>query len=115
MIRVEATTQSNPHLSSTRRSFLRRLAAAGAAWRFLLASQGNAETIPSGSLHPSSDTPTAVETTLADGDSVRPFQINFPEATIVDLRLRIGATKWPELPQEAPTAFAHAVIHVDAH
>jgi pimeloyl-ACP methyl ester carboxylesterase len=96
MIRVEATTQSNPHLSSTRRSFLRRLAAAGAAWRFLLASQGNAETIPSGSLHPSSDTPTPVKTTLADDDSVRPFQINFPEAAIVDLRRRIAATKWPE-------------------
>jgi pimeloyl-ACP methyl ester carboxylesterase len=35
--------------------------------------------------------------TASDGDeSIRPFQINFPEAVIIDLRRRIGATKWPD-------------------
>jgi pimeloyl-ACP methyl ester carboxylesterase len=29
-------------------------------------------------------------------DEIRPFQINFPEETLVDLRRRIAATAWPE-------------------
>src|SRR6266567_1766023 len=30
------------------------------------------------------------------GTAVRPFQMTFPEADLVDLRRRINATKWPE-------------------
>jgi pimeloyl-ACP methyl ester carboxylesterase len=29
-------------------------------------------------------------------DAIRPFHVNIPEATLVDLRRRIAATKWPE-------------------
>src|SRR5262245_26818045 len=29
-------------------------------------------------------------------EAVRPFQINFPEADLTELRRRINATKWPE-------------------
>ncbi len=32
----------------------------------------------------------------ADKDAVRPFQINFPEVELAELRRRIDATKWPE-------------------
>jgi pimeloyl-ACP methyl ester carboxylesterase len=31
-----------------------------------------------------------------DKNSIRPFQINFPEADLTDLRNRIKATRWPE-------------------
>jgi hypothetical protein len=27
---------------------------------------------------------------------IRPFQVNFPEADLVELRRRIKATRWPE-------------------
>ena len=32
----------------------------------------------------------------ADKDAIRPFQANFPEAELTELRRRINATKWPE-------------------
>src|ERR1700754_2715448 len=31
-----------------------------------------------------------------DRAAVRPFQMTFPEADVVDLRRRINATRWPE-------------------
>src|SRR5215211_7540646 len=32
----------------------------------------------------------------ADGNAIRRFQINVPAETLVDLRRRIGATRWPD-------------------
>jgi pimeloyl-ACP methyl ester carboxylesterase len=32
----------------------------------------------------------------ADQTAIRPFQVNFPEAELTDLRARINATRWPE-------------------
>jgi pimeloyl-ACP methyl ester carboxylesterase len=32
----------------------------------------------------------------ADKNAIRPFQVNFPEAELTELRSRINATKWPE-------------------
>ena len=32
----------------------------------------------------------------ADKDAMRPFHINMPEEALVDLRLRIDATRFPE-------------------
>src|SRR5713101_6613605 len=32
----------------------------------------------------------------ADKNAIRPFQVNFPEAELIELRRRINATKWPE-------------------
>ncbi len=29
-------------------------------------------------------------------DAIRPFQVNFPDAALVELRRRIAATQWPE-------------------
>jgi Epoxide hydrolase N terminus len=96
MIALEAVTHTRPSLSSTRRSFLRTLTAAGAVWRFLLAAPGSAETIPSGGMRTSFDSLNPAKAASDGEESIRPFQINFPEAAIVDLRRRIAATKWPE-------------------
>src|SRR5438128_11787132 len=32
----------------------------------------------------------------AEKDAIRPFQANFPETELTELRRRINATKWPE-------------------
>ena len=29
-------------------------------------------------------------------DTIRPFQVGFPEAELTDLRRRVNATRWPE-------------------
>jgi pimeloyl-ACP methyl ester carboxylesterase len=39
--------------------------------------------------------PTA-ENTRSDDVAIRPFQANFPESDLIDLRKRIRATRWPE-------------------
>jgi pimeloyl-ACP methyl ester carboxylesterase len=31
-----------------------------------------------------------------EGDAIRPFTVNFPEADLVDLRRRVKATRWPD-------------------
>jgi pimeloyl-ACP methyl ester carboxylesterase len=36
------------------------------------------------------------EQTAGDNTDVRPFQVDFPEAELVELRRRINATRWPE-------------------
>jgi len=41
-------------------------------------------------------TATQQQSDRADNTALRPFHINFPEAELVDLRRRIGATKWPD-------------------
>ena len=33
---------------------------------------------------------------VADKTAIRPFQFNFPDAELTDLRRRVNATKWPE-------------------
>jgi hypothetical protein len=64
---------SEKSLSSNRRSFLASSAAVGAT--ALLATKARA---------------------AAEGDTIRPFRINVPEAGLVDLRRRIAATRWPD-------------------
>src|SRR5215475_6292235 len=36
------------------------------------------------------------EQTGSDGVGIRPFQVNFPETELTELRQRIKATRWPE-------------------
>src|SRR3979490_2763276 len=43
----------------------------------------------------------------ADKDAIRPFQANFPETELAELRRRINATKWPE--RETVTAATQGV------
>jgi Epoxide hydrolase N terminus len=33
---------------------------------------------------------------MPDNTAIRPFQVNFPEAEVTELRRRIAATRWPE-------------------
>jgi pimeloyl-ACP methyl ester carboxylesterase len=37
-----------------------------------------------------------MESTMNDNSAIRPFQVSFPEAEIIDLRRRVNATRWPE-------------------
>jgi pimeloyl-ACP methyl ester carboxylesterase len=62
----------------------------------MFAAPGVAEIIPSDGMRASFDSLNPAKTTSETDESIRPFQINFPEAATVDLRRRIGATKWPE-------------------
>ena len=38
----------------------------------------------------------AGEQTASDNTPVRPFQVDFPESELAELRRRINATRWPE-------------------
>ena len=40
--------------------------------------------------------PDATNGVIAMTDAIRPFRINVPDEALVDLRRRIGATRWPE-------------------
>ena len=40
--------------------------------------------------------PELAEPTVGEPNEIRPFQVNFPDADLVDLRRRIKATRWPE-------------------
>lgn len=94
MIAAEVATQTSPTLSHTRRNFLRTLTGAGAAWPLMLAAYSGAEILPGSDVRPSL---TSLHSANADGDeSIHPFQVNFPDAALVDLRRRIAATNWPE-------------------
>jgi pimeloyl-ACP methyl ester carboxylesterase len=62
----------------------------------MFAAPGVADIIPSDGMRASFDSLNPAKTTSETDESIRPFQINFPEAATVDLRRRIGATKWPE-------------------
>jgi pimeloyl-ACP methyl ester carboxylesterase len=96
MIALGDVTHTSLSLSHTRRSFLRTLTAAGTVWRLLIAAPGTAEMIPGFGMRPSFNSLDPAMTASDGDESIRRFQINFPEAAIVDLRRRIGATKWPE-------------------
>jgi pimeloyl-ACP methyl ester carboxylesterase len=102
-----AATRTSQSPSRTRRSFLGTLIAAGTVWRFQFAAPGAAEVIPGFGVHPSFDSLDPAKAASDGDESIRPFQINFPEAAIVDLRRRIGATKWPE--QETVTDASQGV------
>ncbi len=96
MTPLGTATNTSSSLSRTRRSFLGTLTAVGTVWRFLIATPGAAEMIQRFGVPSSFDSLNPAKTALDGDESIRPFQINFPEATIVDLRRRIGVTKWPE-------------------
>jgi pimeloyl-ACP methyl ester carboxylesterase len=36
------------------------------------------------------------ETTMADNPAIQPFQVNFPDAEVTELRRRVKTTRWPE-------------------
>jgi pimeloyl-ACP methyl ester carboxylesterase len=73
----------------TRRSFLAASAAAGSLGLLRIAAPSIATASEINPL------PTNVRA-AGDGNSMRPFNVNFPGSDLVDLRRRITAAKWPE-------------------
>jgi pimeloyl-ACP methyl ester carboxylesterase len=51
--------------------------------------------------------PPQKESTVTDAAAIRPFQVGFPGADIIELRRRVSATKWPE--QETVTDASQGV------
>ena len=95
MIALEASRQTTSSISSSRRSFLRGLAVAGAFGRYLsgipVLAEVNRDERATPPLHGSG----AVSSFAGADESIRPFHIDFPEASLVDLRRRIAATIGP--------------------
>ncbi|HKN21528.1 MAG TPA: epoxide hydrolase [Terracidiphilus sp.] len=73
----------------TRRSFLAVSAAAGSLGLIRLAAPSFASASEVSALPVN-------QSGAADGDSIRPFHISFPDSDLIDLRRRIVATRWPE-------------------
>jgi pimeloyl-ACP methyl ester carboxylesterase len=83
--------------SPTGCNFLTTLATAGVFGLVLLASSSYAQTVPATDAQASLISPLPANLHAAiEGNAIRPFRINVPEAALVDLRRRIAATKWPE-------------------
>ncbi len=81
----------------TRRSLLATSAAAGALGLVLLTGPSYAQTVPAADAQASviSLLPATLRA-AAEDNLVRPFHINIPEETLVDLRQRVVATRWPD-------------------
>jgi pimeloyl-ACP methyl ester carboxylesterase len=63
----------------------------------LLVPNGHAQTVLADNASTSVTNTVAAKSSAAAADeSIRPFQVNVPEEALVDLRRRIGETKWPE-------------------
>jgi len=45
---------------------------------------------------PAADQPSATTRAAAEDNSIRPFHVHIPDETLVDLRRRIAATRWPD-------------------
>jgi pimeloyl-ACP methyl ester carboxylesterase len=69
-----------------RRRFLGAAAMTFAAAKFGIFSSAQAQSREAG----------LVEVSVASTDGIRPFRINVPEGALVDLRQRIGGTRWPD-------------------
>ena len=96
MIATKGATHSSPSLSHTRRSFLRALSGAGAAWPFMFVAQSRAEILPGSNVSLSVASLDSVKAASDGDESVRPFQVSFPDSALNDLQKRIAATNWPE-------------------
>jgi pimeloyl-ACP methyl ester carboxylesterase len=96
MIATEGATHIRASFSPSRRSFLRTLVGAGAAWPFVVAAGGSAEILSATDATAPLAGESSKRTTSAGDESIRPFQVDVPDAALVDLRRRIAATKWPE-------------------
>ena len=88
------TNDSSEEINRDRRRFCGTAAMTFAAARFGMMGSPNA---PSRLTNPAGATPLTEKPPAGSGDSaIRPFQINFSEQEIVELRRRIATTRWPE-------------------
>jgi len=83
-------TAGTPGEAYTRRRFLQNTALAVGAIELGIAGIARAQSATE-----------PVMTMAGDPDSIQPFQVNFPDEALADLKQRILATRWPE--QEAVT------------
>ncbi len=81
----------------SRRGFLKASSMLGLAVAFSPAAIGEAFAGSKSKTNPKEDamTQTSAAQQRSD-DAIRPFQMNFPEADLTDLRRRINATRWPD-------------------
>ena len=86
----------NPVSNIGRRRFLAASTAAGAAGFALLAGRVEAQSATKAKPQaPGSDQAPATPTTATKDNSIRPFQIDVPEAALAELRRRLATTRWP--------------------
>jgi pimeloyl-ACP methyl ester carboxylesterase len=78
--------------SSTWRTVLVTIAAAGAFSLVLLAAPGDAQMVPSADAQASVSSLGAA----AEDKAIRSFHSNIPDEALVDLRRRLAATRWPD-------------------
>ena len=81
----------------SRRCFLKASSALGLAVAFGPVGIGEAFAGSKSETNPKEDAMTQTRATQQrSDDAIRPFQMNFPEAELTDLRRRISATRWPD-------------------
>ena len=96
---TEATPSALPSSRSTILRVFAELAATVMVITLLTAVRTQAQSIPTGSVSrfaSSSAVGTAEHNGTIDADSIRPYHIEVPEESLIDLRRRIAATRWPE-------------------
>jgi pimeloyl-ACP methyl ester carboxylesterase len=96
MTTQDGSAQITTLTSSNRRSFLRGLAAAGTIGRLLFGKFMLGEAEPGPNIGTAADPHVAAPFRTNGDESIRPFQVSFPDAALVDLRRRVAATNWPE-------------------
>ena len=83
--------------SSPALAVLPTLAAAGAFGLVLLASTSHAQTVPATNTQAALiNPPPAKLPAVAEDNSIRPFRVHVSEEALVDLRRRIGVTRWTD-------------------
>jgi hypothetical protein len=87
-----------PFHSPTRRLRLAISTAASVFGLFLLAapSLADSHTAGSGAIEPGRVLAAVSVSAAPEDRSIRPFQVNIPEAALADLRQRVLATRWPD-------------------
>src|SRR4051794_869499 len=84
--------------NKSRRGFLKASSMLGLAAAFApanIAFSKSRTTQEENTMSPASATQAGNEQ-AAGTNAIRPFQVNFPQAELTDLRRRVNATKWPE-------------------
>src|SRR5271155_4851708 len=83
--------------SRSRRGFLKASSMSGLAVAFSPAAIGAAFADSQSNTAQKESTVTQTSATqAADKTTIRPFQVNVPEAELIELRRRINSTRWPD-------------------
>jgi pimeloyl-ACP methyl ester carboxylesterase len=69
----------------------------------LTAATTMASLLPASALAAAAQSQPRQEHAMTDNAAIRPFQVNFPEADLADMRRRVKATRWPDREQVSDT------------